>query len=404
MSEVPAHLDADPAVRMPALAALRQQCPIAPPVADGRPWTAVSHEAVETVFREIYTFGGSAGSTGLDEDDTSIAGILEPRHAQIRRIINAVVAFHKSQQIEPFLIDLSHRLVAEYATASAAAGPKGVDVMPIAVDPVPPNAMARLVGFPAADAARYYSWADQVGAAFAAAAAEGRSISMAEAVPEFTQYVDDRIAARLAMPEVDWPQDALTRFLTTEIDGVRLSSRAIRVQILFMIGAGSETTRNLIGSALYRLALDPALYASVRTDRSLIDGVVEETLRIDAPAQFLVRRCLADTVLTGQELHEGEHVMISLSSANWDDTIFPAPETFDIERETLRQHVAFGSGPHICPGASLARLEARSLLNAFADRFDRVEPGAGYSFDHAAHGMLHGPHTLRLVVHEAGER
>ena len=274
--------------------------------------------------------------------------------------------------------------------------------MPIAVDPVPPNAMARLVGFPAADAARYYSWADQVGAAFAAAAAEGRSISMAEAVPEFTQYVDDRIAARLAMPEVDWPQDALTRFLTTEIDGVRLSSRAIRVQILFMIGAGSETTRNLIGSALYRLALDPALYASVRADRSLIDGVVEETLRIDAPAQFLVRRCLADTVLTGQELHEGEHVMISLSSANWDDTIFPAPETFDIERETLRQHVAFGSGPHICPGASLARLEARSLLNAFADRFDRVEPGAGYSFDHAAHGMLHGPHTLRLVVHEAG--
>ena len=169
----------------------------------------MSHEAVETVFREIYTFGGSAGSTGLDEDDTSIAGILEPRHGQIRRIINAVVAFHKSQQIEPFLVELSQRLVDEFAAAaSAAAGPEGADVMPIAVDPVPPNAMARLLGFPEADAARYYAWADQVGAAFAAAAAEGRSISMAEAVPEFTQYVDDRIAERLAMPEADWPQDA----------------------------------------------------------------------------------------------------------------------------------------------------------------------------------------------------
>lgn len=403
MSELPAHLDADPAVRMPALTALRRRCPVAPPVAEGRPWTAVSHEAVETVFREIFTFGGSAGSTGLDEDDTSIAGILEPRHGQIRRIINAVVAFHKSQQIEPFLIDLSHRLVEEYALASATAGAEGVDVMPIAVDPVPPNAMARLVGFPAEDAARYYSWADQVGAAFAAAAAEGRSIAMAEAVPEFTQYVDDRIAERLAMPEADWPQDALTRFLTTEVDGLRLSSRAIRVQILFMIGAGSETTRNLIGSALYRLALDPDLYARVRADRSLVDGVIEETLRIDAPAQFLVRRCLANTTLTGQELHEGEHVMISLSSANWDDNVFPAPERFDIARDTVRRHVAFGSGPHICPGASLARLEARSLLNAFADRFDSVEPGAGYSFDHAAHGMLHGPHTLLLVVHEADE-
>lgn len=403
MSEVPAYLDADPAVRMPALAALRRQCPVAPPAGEGRPWTVASHEAVETVFREIYTFGGSAGSTGLDEDDTSIAGILEPRHGQIRRIINAVVAFHKSQQIEPFLMDLSQRLVGEYATASADAGPEGIDVMPIAVDPVPPNAMARLVGFPAEDASRYYSWADQVGAAFAAAAAEGRTISMAEAVPEFTQYVDARIAERLAMTEADWPQDALTRFLTTEVDGLRLSSRAIRVQILFMIGAGSETTRNLIGSALYRLALEPELYARVRADRSLIDGVIEETLRIDAPAQFLVRRCLADTALSGQELHEGEHVMISLSSANWDDSVFPSPERFALERDTVRQHVAFGSGPHICPGASLARLEARSLLNAFADRFDQVEPGAGYSFDHAAHGMLHGPHTLRLVVREAGE-
>ena len=84
--------------------------------------------------------------------------------------------------------------------------------------------------------------------------------------------------------------------------------------------------------------------------------------------------------------------------------MFPAPDSSTSTRDTVRQHVAFGSGPHICPGASLARLEARSLLNAFADRFDRVELGAGYSFDHLAHGMLHGPHTLRLVVHEAADR
>ncbi|HEY3669583.1 MAG TPA: cytochrome P450 [Acidimicrobiia bacterium] len=404
MTSVPGYLDADPAVRMAALAELRAQCPVAPPLAEGRPWTAVSHEAVETVFREIYTFGGSAGSTGLDEDDTSIAGILEPRHGQIRRIINAVVAFHRSQQIEPFLVQLSERLVGEFAAAASVAGPDGTDVMPLAVDPVPPNAMARLLGFPAADAARYYAWADQIGAAFAAAAAEGRSISMAEAVPEFTQYVDDRIAQRLATPEADWPQDALTRFLSTDIEGVRLSPRAIRVQILFMIGAGSETTRNLMGSALYRLARDPELYAHVRAERSQVEAVIEETLRIDAPAQFLVRRCLADTALTGQPLHEGEHVMISLSSANWDDSVFPAPDMFDLDRDTVRQHVAFGSGPHICPGAPLARLEARSLLNAFVDRFDRIGLGAGYEFDHLAHGMLHGPHTLRLVVHEAADQ
>lgn len=398
---VPPHLDPDPAVRMPALAALRAQCPVVAPAVEGAAFLAVSHEAVATVLREVHAFGGSAGSTGLDEDDTSIAGILEPRHGQIRRIINAVVAFHKSQQIEPFLVELSTRLVDELADAAAQAGPSGADVMPIAVDPIPPNAMARLLGFPQEDAARYYAWADQVGAAFAAAAADGRTISMAEAVPEFTEYVDARIAERLAQPEVEWPPDALTRFLTTEIDGVQLTPRAIRVQILFMIGAGSETTRNLIGSTLYRLARDPELYARLRADRTLVDAVIEETLRIDPPAQFLVRRCLANTPVAGQPLHAGQHVMISLSAANWDDAVFPQPDVFDITRETAREHLAFGTGPHICPGASLARLEARTLLNAFADRFASVALGEGYEFDHLANGMLHGPHTLRLVVEGA---
>jgi cytochrome P450 len=395
------HLDPDPQVRMSALAEMRARCPVVPPVAPGAPWTAVSHRAVASVFQEIDAFGGSAGSTGIDEEDMSIAAILEPRHGQIRRIMNAVVAFHKSQQIEPYLVELSTHLVDEFAAASLDAGPEGLDVMPIVVDPVPPSAMARLVGFPAEDAKRYYGWADQVGAAFAAAATEGRPISMAEAVPEFTRYVDDRIAERLAMPEAEWPQDALTRFLVTEVDGLRLSPRSIRAQILFTIGAGSETTRNLIGSALYRLASDTELYEQVRRDRTRIEQVIEEALRIDAPAQFLVRRCLSDTQLAGQALHEGESVMISLSSANWDPAVFPEPERFEIGRPTLRDHLAFGTGPHICPGASLARLEARTLLNAFVDRFERISLGAGYEFDHLGTGMLHGPHTLRLVVTDA---
>lgn len=398
MSSSPEFLDADPDVRMAALAQMRARCPVVPPATDRSSWVAVSHEAVETVFREVTTFGGSAGSTGLDEEDTSIAGILEPRHGQIRRIINAVVAFHRSQQIEPYLDDLCHQLVARFATEVANAGPEGVDVMPIAVNPVPPSAMARLLGFPERDALQFYAWADQVVAAFFVAAAEGRSISMADPVPEFTAYVDERIAERQAMPDGEWPEDALTRFLTTEIEGVRLTARAIRVQILFMIGAGSDTTRNLIGSALYRLASDPALYARVRADRSLIDATIEETLRIDPPAQFLVRRCLADTILAGTALDEGDHVMISLSSANWDEAMFPEASTFELERSTIRQHVAFGSGPHICPGASLARLESRSFLHAFVDRFASIGLGRGYRFDHLAHGMVHGPHTLRLVA------
>jgi cytochrome P450 len=391
-------LDADPDVRMAALARMRSRCPVVPPATDHSPWVAVSHDAVGTVLREVDTFGGSVGSKGLDEEDMAIAAILEPRHGQIRRVINTVVAFHRSQQIEPYLDDLCRRLVARFGTEVNDAGPEGVDIMPIAVDPVPPSAMARLMGFPERDALQYYGWADEATAAFTVALAEGHSMSMADPVPEFTKYVEDRIAERQAMPADEWPEDALTRFLTTEIDGVRLTPRSIRVQILFMISAGSDTTRNLIGSSLYRLAMDAELYARVRADRSLIDAVIEETLRIDPPAQFLVRRCLAETNLEGTDLDEGDQVMISLSSANWDEAVFPEPSTFDLERATVREHFAFGSGPHICPGASLARLEARTFLHAFLDRFATVALGEGYRFDHQGLGMVHGPHKLQLVA------
>ena len=197
------------------------------------------------------------------------------------------------------------------------------------------------------------------------------------------------------------PRTRCTRFLSTEVDGERLTPRAIRVQILFMIGAGSETTRNLMGSMLYRFARDPELYARLRADRALVDPVIEESLRMDPPAQFLMRRCLHDADVAGTPITTDDSVMISLSGANWDDAVFPQPERFDPSRPDLRNHLAFGAGPHVCPGAPLARLETRSVLNAFLDRFESIELGEAYEFDFLHQAMLHGPESLRLVFREA---
>ena len=384
----------DPDVRMEALTALGDRCPVAA-LGDDGPFVALSHGAVASAFKRVEDFGGSAAQDGLPEEETSIAGILEPRHAQIRRIINSVVAFHKSQDIEPYLRELSAELVDGLLEASRSAGPEGIDVMPLFADPIPPKAIARLLGFPGEDADRYYPWADELGERFAAAVDAGTSLSMAEAVPEFAAYVENRIDQRLAEPADSWPNDALSRFLTTEIEGERLSRRAICIQVMFMIGAGSETTRNLLGSILFRLAGDPALYTRVRRDPTLVDLLVEEGLRFDAPAQFMVRRCLHGADLDGTAIPRGARVMLAIGAANHDPSVFSDPTRFDIDRPN-RDHLSFGHGSHICPGASLARLEARTALRAFASRVGSLRLGEGYRFDHAPTGMLHGPRTLRL--------
>jgi len=139
MTEQLSPLDPDPARRTEAYAALRAQCPVHQ-VGPGR-FMAVDHNTVQTGLRSVTDFGGSAGQYGLPEEDTSVAGLPEPRHGWVRRIINSVVAFHKSQQIEPYLADLCNRLAQDTVAAEGAESMQGIDIMPLFVDPLPPAAM-----------------------------------------------------------------------------------------------------------------------------------------------------------------------------------------------------------------------------------------------------------------------
>jgi cytochrome P450 len=228
--------------------------------------------------------------------------------------------------------------------------------------------------------------------------APGSDLSSADLTPDFAAYVDDRIDERLALPRAHWPEDGLTHILTAEIDGVPLSRVAVRTQLMFLLGAGSETSRDLIGGLLHDLAADPALYARVRADRTLVPAAIEEALRLWAPTQFMVRRCLAPIEISGHELDEGDVVLIGLASANRDETVFADPESFDVDRANLRHHLTFGSGPHVCPGAVLARTEARYAVEAFLDRFEHAAIAPG-GFEPIPSAMFCGPKTLRLLLH-----
>ena len=393
----PNPLESDLGRRIEAYRALRAEGPVRPfPGIDGV-LAAVSYEAVDTGLRSVENFGGSAGQDGLAEIEKHIAGIDEPRHGKVRRIINSVVAFHKSQKIEPYLRELCSRLVDGLLEEARVAGNEGVDVVSHLASPIPPAAMARLLGFPEADSHLYYQWVHEAGQRFQAAAASGEPLSFPDANPEMAQYVDEKIEQRLALQREEWPEDALTRFLVTEVDGERLEPRNIRAQIMFMIGAGSDTTKNLIGSLIYRLGRDPDAYAALRADPDLIDVAIEEALRLDAPAQFMARNCRAPIEIAGTPIEEGQRVFMCIGSANHDEAKFEDPDSFRLDRST-REHLSFGSGSHICPGAPLARLEARTLMREFTGRieaFHLVDPD---HYDSLPTGMLQGQASLRILI------
>ncbi len=396
---LPTPFDSDIDRRAAAYRRLRAEGPVVPmPGLEGA-LAAVSYEAVYNGLATVDDFGGSAGQDDVPDIDKNIAAMVEPRHGKVRRIMNSVVAFHKSQQIEPYLQDLVHRLMDEMMAEAAINGDEGVDVVRRLATPIPPAAMSRLFGFPESDAKEYEKWSRLGGERYEKALAKGESIKMAELNPEQRSYIDEKLQERLALPRDAWPEDAITRFLTTEVDGETLDPRNIRAQIMFMIGAGSDTTKNVIGNLIYRLGLDQEAYAALREDPELVDVAIEESLRMDAPAQFMVRNCRQDTELVGEPVEAGTKVLMCIGSGNHDASKFEDPDAFRLDRAT-REHLSFGSGPHICPGATLARLEVRTLMREFTKRIASFRI-VDEHYDSLPLGMLQGQKSLRIVVEPA---
>jgi len=158
---------------------------------------------------------------------------------------------------------------------------------------------------------------------------------------------------------------------------------------------GIETTEAMITNALLHLLRHPDQLALVRADMDLLDGAIEESLRLEPGAAVVDRYATRDTVLGPAAIREGDLVTVSLAGANRDPAVFPDPDRFDVRRENARLQLAFAHGPHYCLAAHLARLETRIALHHLLERLPslRLDP------DHptAPHGLVfRKPPTLHV--------
>ena len=339
---------------------------------------------VETFRTDLGPLSGVGGVEDLDEHELFLSEILEPRHGKMRRLYNSCFGPHRVGRLESFVEETCRGLL-DAMLAHDPADLHGEYALQI-----PSRVMARAMGLPDEAAAKFMEWSYD-GTLMLRSVSPG----VGEAGVPIQRYFTDALAERRAMS--DPPDDVTTFLLTSEIDGQRLTDQEIATQLQFMVMAGVHTTRTLLTHLVHRLLEFPDMFAAVQQDRELVAPLVEESLRHDSPVPATSRRLTTDTEVGGCPMHKGEWIEVGVMAANHDDAVYPDADAFLLDRPDARDHLGFGTGPHVCPGATLARLEARTAVNVLLDGLVGMRPVEGAEYPPLPSMLDHRPIPAHLV-------
>ena len=259
--------------------------------------------------------------------------------------------------------------------------------------PLPATVIAEMFGFPMEDREQFKAWSTRIAAFHGTGGADPATVLVSQdALLEARRWLGGLIDQRRKTPT----SDLLSELANAEEAGETLSDQELfSVCVTFLIG-GHETTTNLIGNGMLALLRHPEQLDMLREDASLIPSAVEEMLRYDAPTQRAHRLAAMDIELHGKVIRRGDFVQQALGAANRDPRQFNQPDELVVTR-TDNRHVSFGMGVHFCPGAPLARLEARIAIGALLRRFPNLRPAADKPPEWSPNNFFRGLKSLFLT-------
>lgn len=320
-------------------------------------WAAASHADITRISRDWRTFCSGKGS----RPESSVPSMINfdpPEHTRRRRIVSNGFSLRRVEGHEDFL----RRKVGELIDSVIEQG--SCDIVADIATPLPMYMIGELMGLPESDHHQLLHWSDL----FATGGEEIRP-QVEEAVRQWWVYISEAIGMRRGGPG----DDLISLMVNAHDDEGALSDLDLVFETMLVLVGGDETTRHVISAGVAALCQHPDQLAALRADRSLLPGAIEEMLRWATPVRNMNRTATADVEVNGQQVREGDRILLLYPSANRDETVFDDPFRFDIRR-TPNDHVAFGAyGRHHCLGAPLARLELRVLFEELLDRLHDLE-------------------------------
>jgi cytochrome P450 len=271
-----------------------------------------------------------------------------PSHTQFRALVNKAFTPKRVAQLEGEIRQITNDLIDRWVDGGR------VELVSEFAVGLPLTVIADALGVDRADMPAFKRWSDDSVAPLSGMLSPERQLECARSRVEMQRYMAERCRERETDPR--------------ERAGEQLSMPELLNVIEQLLVAGNETTTKLIAAGMLALLEHPAQMTAVRADRSLIPNLVEEALRYESPVQMLPRVAKVDVEVGGVAVPAGSILMMMYGCANRDDAKYPGAAAFDVTRDNARTHLAFGQGPHFCPGAALARSEARIAFELLFDR------------------------------------
>ena len=350
-------------------------------------WIIAGYDDLRKALRDNEALSSAQSQSRFRVHLPSMNAADPPEHTRLRKFVSRAFTPRAMTAWQTNINEVADELV------DAAIARRKTEAVSELAKPLPTRLIAKMLGIPQQDQPQFVEWSDEmVAGAFAPLTRHGMRLSARSgtATAAMRRSLDPLISQRRRNPG-----DDLISMMTPADADDALTDDEIFWSAAMLIGAGSETTTNLLSGLLLTLAQQPDLYARLREHPELIPAAIEEQLRMVAPVQGFYRTATRDYTVGESTIPAGARVLLLFAAANRDPRQYDDPDTFDLDRNPT-DHLAFGGGVHYCLGVPLTRLEGARVFSRLLPRVEAIRLAGEYRYldNPTMRGLEHLPLEL----------
>lgn len=336
-------------------AQLRARCPVAHSTAFDGFWAVTRYEDINRILLEPQTYITSVRNVVPGSSTTGRRPPLHlnpPDHTPYRRAIDRALSAKRVAMIEPATRRIASTLMGDLIARGEA------DLVEHFASPLPAYVFGEWMGLTATQTEVLWNTAK----AYVKAWEAFDKSSVARAAEQLAKMAAEVIEERRREPRDPLMDPTSSLLAERDVNGEPFPDVLLAGCVRQVLVVGLVAPPIVMGSIAVHLARDQQLQQQLRADPSLIPDAIEEFLRLYTPYRGFARSAAREVELHGRKICPGEAIALVYASANRDETIFPEPDTFKLNRPNIKQHLAFGRGPHTCAGIPLARQQLNIAL------------------------------------------